>query len=107
LNGKRLIPPRIHNRRVEWYITHWPDGEKEPHSAKEILQEYWKWIGTFENTTGKLNKAVTYAQNQKQYLETFLRHGDIEISNIQVEIAIRPFVVGRMGWLFSDPTQRA
>ena len=51
---------------------------------------------------GKLKEAVTYAQNQKEYLCAFLDHGEIEISNNQVENAIRPFVVGRKGWLFSD-----
>ena len=84
-----------------------PDEEQEPPSAKEILQEYWKWIDSLGATTGKLKTAVTYALNQKQYLETFLDHGDIEISNNQVENAIRPFVVGRKGWLFSDTPQGA
>lgn len=84
-----------------------PDSEKELSSAKEILQEYWKWIGSLGTTTGKLNIAVKYALNQKQYLETFLQHGNIEISNNQVENAIRPFVVGRKGWLFSDTPQGA
>ena len=81
--------------------------DKDTPSAKEILQEYWKWIGTLGVTTGKLKTAVTYAMNQKQYLETFLEHGEIEISNNQVENAIRPFVVGRKGWLFSDTVQGA
>ena len=84
-----------------------PGGEIAPASAKEILQEYWKWIGSLGTTTGKLKTAVTYALNQKLYLETFLEHGEIEISNNQVENAIRPFVVGRKGWLFSDPPQGA
>ncbi len=79
-----------------------PDDEQEQPSAKEILQKYWEWIGTLGTTTGKLNTAVTYAVNQKKYLETFLEHGEIEISNNQVENAIRPFVVGRKGWLFSN-----
>lgn len=83
------------------------DAEKELPSAKEILHEYWKWIGSLGATSGKLNTAVTYALNQKQYLETFLKHGEIEISNNQVENAIRPFVVGRKGWLFSDTPQGA
>ena len=83
------------------------DDKKELPSAKEILQKYWEWIDSLGATTGKLKSAVTYALNQKQYLETFLDHGNIEISNNQVENAIRPFVVGRKGWLFSDTTQGA
>ena len=31
-----------------------------------------------------------------------MEHGEIEISNNQVENAIRPIVVGRKNWLFSD-----
>ena len=37
----------------------------------------------------------------------FLSIGEIEISNNQVENAIRPFVVGRKGWLFADTPQGA
>ena len=32
----------------------------------------------------------------------FLEHGEIEISNNQVENAIRPIIVGRKNWLFCD-----
>lgn len=59
-------------------------------------------MGTFFKPTGKLKEAVTYAVNQRDCLCAFLDHGEIEISNNQVENAIRPFVVGRKNWLFSD-----
>ena len=99
-------------RAVERQKTHQreennPDNKKIPLTAKEILREYWQWIGKLGKTTGKLKTAVGYALNQKQYLETFLEHGEIEISNNQVENAIRPFVVGRKGWLFSDTVNGA
>ena len=70
--------------------------------AAPIIDEYYAWIDTITRPVGKLKEAVTYAQNQKEYLCAFLDHGEIEISNNQVENAIRPFVVGRKGWLFSD-----
>ena len=41
------------------------------------------------------------------HLCAFLEHGEIEISNNQVENAIRPFVVGRKGWFFADTPQGA
>lgn len=72
-----------------------------------ILEAYWTWLNTIPRPTGKLKDAVTYAQNQKAYLSAFLEHGEIEISNNQVENAIRPFVVGRKGWLFADTPQGA
>ena len=37
-----------------------------------------------------------------EYLSAFLNHGETEISNNQVENAIRPIVVGRKNWLFCD-----
>lgn len=40
--------------------------------------------------------------NQREFLCVFLNHGEIEISNNQVENAIRPIVVGRKNWLFCD-----
>ena len=72
-----------------------------------VLEAYWKWLNTIPRPTGKLKDAVTYAQNQRAHLSAFLEHGEIEISNNQVENAIRPFVVGRKGWLFADTPQGA
>jgi len=84
------------------------DG-KEPKSAREILKNYWQWVDSFDEkeVSGKLKKAIVYAKNQKQYLNTFLEHGEIEISNNQAENAIRPFVIGRKNWLFSDTEKGA
>ena len=55
-----------------------------------------------EIIAGKLKKAIVYSLNQREYLCAFLDHGEIEISNNQVENAIRPIVVGRKNWLFCD-----
>ena len=70
--------------------------------SKPIVDEYYSWIETIFHPAGKLKDAVTYAVNQREYLRTFLDHGEIEISNNQVENAIRPIVVGRKNWLFCD-----
>ena len=72
-----------------------------------VLEAYWTWLNAIPRPTGKLKDAVTYAQNQKAHLCAFLEHGEIEISNNQVENAIRPFVIGRKGWLFADTSQGA
>ncbi|MEG0512531.1 MAG: IS66 family transposase, partial [Clostridia bacterium] len=72
-----------------------------------ILAEYWSWLDTIQSPSGKLKDAVVYAHNQKEVLCAFLSHGEMEISNNQVENAIRPFVVGRKGWLFSDTPRGA
>lgn len=76
--------------------------------SNPIVDEYFSWLDTaFFRPSGNLKKAVTYAVNQKPYLCAFLEHGEIEISNNQVENAIRPLVVGRKNWLFSDTPEGA
>ncbi|MBQ3704150.1 MAG: IS66 family transposase [Oscillospiraceae bacterium] len=70
--------------------------------SKPIVDEYYAWLETIFRPTGKLKDAVRYAVNQRPYLCAFLDHGEIEISNNQVENAIRPIVVGRKNWLFCD-----
>ena len=70
--------------------------------SRPIVDEYYAWLQTIFKPAGKLKKAIVYSLNQKEYLCAFLDHGEIEISNNQVENAIRPIVVGRKNWLFCD-----
>ena len=76
--------------------------------AEPLLEAYWWWVNTLEPTPGsKLAEAVTYAKNQKEYLNSFLEHGEVDISNNYAENAIRPFTVGRKNWLFSSSVDGA
>ena len=70
--------------------------------SRPIVDEYYAWLQTIFKPTGKLKKAIVYSLNQREYLCAFLDHGEIDISNNQVENAIRPIVVGRKNWLFCD-----
>jgi hypothetical protein len=54
-----------------------------------------------------LGKAVHYTLGQWPKLFQFLEHGEIPLDNNRCENAIRPFVVGRKGWLFSDTVRGA
>ena len=54
-----------------------------------------------------LGKAVLYTLGQWPKLTTFLQHGDVPLDNNRCENAIRPFVIGRKGWLFSDTVKGA
>lgn len=73
-----------------------------------VLDAYWMWVEKLEATPGsKLAEAVTYAKNQKRYLNAFLEHPEVDISNNFAENAIRPFAVGRKNWLFCDTTKGA
>ena len=76
--------------------------------AEPLLEAYWLWIKSLDPVPGsKLEEAVIYANNQRSYLSAFLEHGEVDISNNLAENAIRPFVVGRKNWLFSDTPKGA
>jgi len=47
-------------------------------------------------------KAMTYLSNQWGKLNVYCSNGELDMSNILAENAIRPFVIGRKAWLFSD-----
>ena len=90
---------------VEQKLEGLPDAERREQRqllSRPIVDEYYAWLETIFRPSGKLKKAITYSLNQREYLCTFLDHGEIEISNNQVENAIRPVVVGRKNWLFCD-----
>lgn len=76
--------------------------------VEPLLEAYWWWVETLEPVPGsKLAEAVTYARNQKPYLNAFLDHGEVDISNNFAENAIRPFTLGRKNWLFCDTPKGA
>lgn len=81
---------------------------KRQKQSKPILDAYFSWAETVDALKGsKLSEAITYSANQRNALSTFLEDGNIELSNNRAENAIRPFVVGRKGWLFADTTKGA
>ena len=49
--------------------------------SRSIVEEYYTWLQSIFKPAGKLKKAITYSLNQREYLCTFLDHGEIEISN--------------------------
>ena len=75
---------------------------------RPILDDFWKWLESLQVLKGSaLGRAVTYAQNQKPYLENYLLDGRCALSNNAAENAIRPFTVGRKNWLFADTPKGA
>ena len=78
--------------------------------AAPILDKIKTWLD--EKVTKVLPKsplggAITYTLNLWPRLTTYLEDGHIEIDNNKVENAIRPFVIGRKGWLFSGSPRGA
>lgn len=81
---------------------------KRQELSKPVLDAYLAWLETVNALSGsKLGEAITYSQSQKASLQVFLEDGRIELSNNRAENAIRPFVIGRKGWLFADTPKGA
>ena len=94
-------------RKVE---TVAPSQRVSARKAREalLLDAYWEFVKKLDPVaSSKLEEVVTYARNQKQCLNAFMEHGEVDISNNIAENAIRPFVVGRKNWLFRDTSKGA
>lgn len=54
-----------------------------------------------------LGKATTYSLNQWSKLTRYIDDGNLNIDNNRAERAIKPFVIGRKNWLFSNTAKGA
>jgi len=89
-----------------------PDARKAGRElrSRPILDKIKTWLDEKVTTTlpkGLLGKAIAYTRGLWPQLTTFLEDGHIPIDNNAAENAIRPFVVGRKGWLFSGSPRGA
>ncbi|MEE9589482.1 MAG: transposase, partial [Hyphomicrobiaceae bacterium] len=84
-----------------------PDARKKlrDEKAKPLWDELRKWL---DQSIGQVppqtltGKALGYLDKQWPRLIRYLDDGRVEIDNNLAENAIRPFVMGRKAWLFSD-----
>ena len=78
------------------------------HKTKPLLEKYWKLLeGTDAPKGSALYKAVNYSLNNKKELEGFLADGRLELTNNRAERAVKPFVIARKNFLFSDTSKGA
>lgn len=78
--------------------------------SKPVLDAFFVWIKTKSKQTlpkSALGQAIKYCKNQWPKLITFLQDGRLEISNNRGERAIKPFVIGRKNWMFSNTPKGA
>ena len=79
--------------------------EHRQRHAKPVLNEMRSWLDQVlpqVPPTSATGKALHYLHNEWPKLIRYLDDGRLEIDNNAAENAIRPFVVGRKNWLFSD-----
>lgn len=73
--------------------------------AADILSSHKAWLEksiTQVLPKSLLGKAIQYNLNQWDKLTVYLTDGQINIDNNRAERAIKPFVIGRKNWLFSN-----
>lgn len=93
---KELAPAQRHARRQQ--------------EAVPILDQLRKWLEKNQPRTAPktaLGKAMTYLANQWPRLTRYVEDGAWPIDNNMAENAIRPFVIGRKNWLFSQSARGA
>lgn len=82
--------------------------EQRQKQAKLVMNEFFEWLVALNPTpkTG-IGVAAHYALSQRQYLERYLLDGRLEMSNNRAERSIKPFVIGRKNFLFSNTPRGA
>ena len=78
--------------------------------ARPILAALREWLkGSCDQVPPKslTGRALGYLHDQWDNLTRYLEDGRLEIDNNRIENSIRPFVVGRKNWLFSDTVKGA
>ena len=84
---EELSPEERYRRRLE--------------QSKPVSDAFFSWaLSVCALPKSVLGKALHYALEQRQYLESFYLDGRVEISNNRAERSIKPFVIGRKNWLF-------
>lgn len=77
---------------------------RQSHSVP-VLAEIRKWLDDniqIVLPSHKLGQAIAYTHKLWARLERYAERGDLPIDNNAAENSIRPFVMGRKAWLFSD-----
>ncbi len=64
------------------------------------MKEWLDRVATTALPKSPLGEAVTYARNQWDALNVYVRDGNLAIDNNRAERAVKPFAIGRKNWLF-------
>ncbi len=76
--------------------------------AKPILDELYEWMTTQQViASSALGKAIKYTLGQWPKLIRYIEDGHLSIDNNRAERAIKPLVIGRKNWLFSNTPRGA
>lgn len=75
---------------------------------KPVIEAFLAWLDKqHAGDNAKFNTALTYVNNRRDQLMTYLEDGRCSLSNNLTENTIRPITCGRKNWLFSDTPEGA
>uniref|UniRef100_UPI001B8BD4AB IS66 family transposase n=1 Tax=Collimonas antrihumi TaxID=1940615 RepID=UPI001B8BD4AB len=77
---------------------------RQEHS-RPVLDAFYAWLVKNQAEVlpkSLIGKAIGYALGQWKYLIRYVDDGRAAVDNNVIERDIRPFVIGRRGWLFCD-----
>ncbi|NRA82248.1 MAG: IS66 family transposase [Gammaproteobacteria bacterium] len=75
-----------------------------------LLNEFKEWLDkSAEQVPPKsaIGKAISYSRNQWHTLTVYVEDGHLAIDNNRAERAVKPFVIGRKNWMFSNTANGA
>ena len=82
--------------------------EMRSDTVKPLLDQVYEIIHTLHpSKNSALDRAVTYALNQNEKLHLFLTHPEVEMTNNLAERTVKPYVINRKNFLFSDTEKGA
>jgi transposase len=99
--------------RIESEIKGLKPAEKQrirQELARPLLDQLRAWLDKSANQVPpkmKLGEAIAYTLGQWEKLERYLEDGHLRIDNNRVERAVKPFVIGRKNWMFSNTVNGA
>jgi hypothetical protein len=120
------IQPKGKVGRADWAIAHIKKlyvieaqiSDKTPEEkyalrqlhSLPLLSEFKVWLDKSAQQTNPkstIGEAVSYTLRQWEKLVTYTQHGQLCIDNNRAERAVKPFVIGRKNWLFSNTASGA
>ena len=108
LRGKRYCDRLFMLEREFAELTSKERLEKRLELSKPVLDEFYAWIESLRVAPKSgIGIAAKYALSQKKYLVCYLSDGRLEISNNRAERSIKPFVIDRKNFLFSNTPRGA
>lgn len=70
---------------------------------KPVIEAFLSWLDQLHPESGdRIIQAINYTNGCRPFMMNYLKDGTCSLSNNLSENSIRPLVVGRKNWLFSD-----